>query len=718
MRRVTRPIAIGIFAVLTTLIVRSAIAGPHMMPVEEGKKTLWSVQPVGHPAPPAVKNETWVKSPIDRFVLGRLEAENVPPSPEADKRSLIRRVYFDLVGLPPTYEQVEAFVHDASPNAYDKIVDELLARPQFGERWARHWLDIARYADTIGYDGGGRQRKFPFAWTYRDYVIRALNDDKPYDRFVIEQIAADRLGLAPNDPALAALGFLTVGRQFLGNIDNITDDRIDVVGRGLMGLTIGCARCHDHKYDPIPTTDYYAMYGVFRSLDVPEPMDMPIVGEASGTDQQKAEYQAELAKRQKAVDDHLKEVHDRVMKEAADRADEYLSLATDQVEQIPRVRRRLESHFKRAWREAGKPNPITPEKKAEIVAKVQSICEESPELFLDQGESEKFQRLKGAIIDLQLNSPGAPPRAMAVTDGSPYNPYVFVRGSGGNRGENVDRRFLSVLGGQKFNDGSGRLELAKAIASADNPLTARVWVNRIWMHLIGEAIVRTPADFGVRGEQPTHPALLDYLARDLMDHGWSTKRIIRSIALSATYRQASEVNPDRLQRDPENRLISHMNRKRLEFEPLRDALLATAHRLDGSMFGRPVDLFADHASTRRAIYGFIDRQDLPMTLRAFDFASPDATTPQRLETTVPQQSLFMMNSPFLAEQAQAVAQSTASIGDRPQRINVLYERVLERPATQGEVDLANGYLGSSPDEPMWARYAQVLMLSNEFVFVD
>jgi hypothetical protein len=395
-----------------------------------------------------------------------------------------------------------------------------------------------------------------------------------------------------------------------------------------------------------------------------------------------------------------------------------LKLAAGKVDNIDHVRRRLERHFKHAWIKAGKPDPVTPEQKAAIIHQVAELSQESPEQFFNQGERDQNNRLRGAIASLQLESPGAPPRAMVVTASKPFDPYVFIRGDQGSRGDKVDRRFLTVLGAAKFTDGAGRLEFAQAVASDTNPLTARVWTNRVWMHLLGEALVRTPGDFGSRGEQPTHPLLLDHLAAQLIKSGWSTRQLIRRIVMSGTYRQANLINDDYARRDPENRLIWRANRKRLTFEATRDALLAVAGRLDGSMFGRPVDLFASPYTTRRTVYGFIDRQDLPQTLRAFDFANPDQSTPERAETTVPQQALFMMNSPFVIEQAKAVTQHIANVTDTTPRLIELYHRVYQRDPSAAELDMGRRYLGDKPDPDAWARYAQALLLSNEFVFVD
>lgn len=703
-------------AVALVILAVTTAPGVAQVDIEKAKREHWAYQKIANPTPPRVEHADRVHDPIDAFVLARLEANGLTPAEDADRRTLIRRVYFDLIGLPPTFDQVEAFVADTSSDAYAKVVDTLLASPRFGERWGRHWLDVARYADTIGYDGGGRQRKFAFAWTYRDYVIRSFNGDKPYNRFVVEQIAADRLGLGANDPALAGLGLLTVGRQFLGNVHNLADDRIDVVTRGVMGLTVQCARCHDHKYDPVPTADYYAMYGVFRSIEVPEPLDMPVVGEAMGTPEQRKAYEAELAKRTKAVDDHLVAVHAEVVKEARDRGRDYLDLVSGKRENIKNMRRGLRDHYAFVWKKAGAPNPIPDELIPSLIEQGAAIRFEHNRRFFNQKQRDRFNTLRGKIVELQLDSQGAPPRAMVVTDGKPFRPYVFERGQAGSRGENVDRRWLSVLGGDKFKDATGRLELARAVTAPDNPLTARVWANRVWMHLFGEGIVRTPGDFGSRGQPPTHPLLLDHLATRLVDNGWSTKRLIRAIVLSGTYRRSANATIATIQRDPENRWLARQNRRRLAFEPLRDSVLAVAGRLDPRLFGRPVQLFGKSPSNRRAVYGFIDRQDLPQTLRAFDFASPDHSTPRRLETTVPQQAMFMMNSPFVMQLADAVAAKSKPAGD--DRIAAIYRIVLSRNPSIAETVMARSYLGESPDEEAWSRFAHTLMQSNEFAFID
>jgi mono/diheme cytochrome c family protein len=616
----------------------------------------WSFQPVRKLAPPAVKDADWPASPIDNFVLAKLQEKGLAPSRPADKRTLIRRVTFDLIGLPPTPEEVDAFLADESAGAFAKVVDRLLADPRYGERWARHWLDVARYADTKGYVFT-EERRYPFAWTYRDYVVRSFNDDLPYDRFVVEQLAADRVTSGDDKRPLAAMGFLTLGRRFLNNTHDIIDDRIDVVSRGLLGLTVACARCHDHKFDPIPTKDYYSLYGVFASSV--EPKDLPVIASPTPSPASEA-FEKELAQ--------LKEDAAKYEMEHQD----------------------------------------------ELKANNRAVRDE-------------LRKRQQKVETLKVTHPGAPPSAMVLTDApQPTEPHVLVRGNPNNRGDAVPRQFLEVLSVEArkpFTDGSGRLELARAIADPKNPLTARVFVNRVWQHHFGEGLVRTPGDFGLRGEPPTHPELLDWLAATFVEEGWSVKQLHRLILLSRTYQQASDVEPKAQAVDVDNRLLWRMNRRRLEFEPLRDSLLAAAGRLDARQGGPAVELTTGPFSTRRSVYGFIDRQNLPGLYRTFDLASPDTATPQRHETTVPQQALFLMNSPFLIEQAKAVAArpDVAALADPEARVRRLYLVLYGRPADAEEVALGTRFVATAKAGPgltPWEQYAQVLLLANEFVTVD
>ena len=628
---------------------------------DEARQRHWSFQPVTNPAIPAVKNPAWAANPIDAFVLAKLEEKNLTPAKQADRRTLIRRVSFDLIGLPPTPEEVEAFVADPAPDAYAKVVDRLLASPHYGERWARHWLDVARYSDTKGYVFT-EERTYPYSYTYRDYVIRAFNEDLPYDQFILQQLAADRLPLGDDKRPLAALGYLTLGRRFLNQTPDIIDDRIDVTMRGFQALTVGCARCHDHKFDPIPTRDYYSLYGIFASST--EPKELPVIG-PSDEPAAAAAFNVELKKRQDAVT---------------------------------------------AFAEAHK---------TELAARNVQFRND-------------LTKLKNQVAKWNAEGTGRPQRAMAMEDApTPVVAHVFLRGNQHNLGPEVPRQFPEVLAGAKrqpFTQGSGRLELAHAIANKENPLTARVMVNRLWLHHFGEGIVRTPSDFGARGEPPTHPELLDWLAATFMNEGWSIKKVQRLIVLSQTYQQESRESASSKAADPENRLLSHQNRQKLEFEPLRDAMLFVSGRLDSRMGGKGDDIAMGHApfSHRRSIYGYIDRQNLPGVFRTFDFASPDATVGERHTTTTPPQALFLMNAPFVVEPARALAARPDVAGlPETRRIDRLYRLVYCRPAEADEVALGVGFIkemaaekpapnGLSP----WEQYAQVLLLGNEFAFVD
>jgi hypothetical protein len=621
----------------------------------------WAFQPVRSPTQPKVRDTAWVQSPVDAFILAGLEARGLAVAPPTDRRTLLRRVTFDLTGLPPTPDEVAAFEADPSADAYARVVDRLLASPRYGERWGRYWLDVARYADTKGYVFE-EERRYPYAYTYRDYVIRAFNEDLPYDRFILQQLAADQLPLGADKQPLAAMGFLTVGRRFLNNVHDIIDDRLDVLTRGTLGLTVSCARCHDHKFDPIPTADYYSLYGVFANSV--EPRDLPLLGPPQRTEAYVA-FERELQTREQAV------------------------------------------------------TKFQEEHKTELAARNRK--------FRDQ-----LRALQKKVEQWKVTGPGSPPRAMVLEDKpQPASPRVFLRGNPGNPGPEVPRQFLRVLAGDQrkpFTRGSGRLELAQAIASKDNPLTARVLVNRVWLHHFGAGLVRTPSDFGLRSEPPTHPELLDYLAARFVHDGWSIKNLHRLILLSSAYQQSSDGDPRLLALDPDNRLLGRMNRQRLDFEALRDALLAAAGHLDVRMGGAPVDLLARPFSPRRTVYGFIDRQNLPGMFRTFDFASPDTHNPQRYHTTVPQQALFLMNSPFVQEQARRLLArpEVQAESDPVQRIQALHRLLYGRAASPEEIALAHRFLDTAPSEAgpagrgftPWDEYAQVLLLANEFCFVD
>lgn len=796
--------------------------------IAEARARHWAFQPVTNPVPPEVRKPRWVQTPVDAFVLAKLEQQKLKPAPPADRRTLIRRISYDLIGLPPTPEEVEAFEKDKRPDAYAQLVDRLLASPHYGERWGRYWLDVARYADTKGYLAGGEERRYPFSYTYRDYVVRAFNEDKPYDQFLIEQIAADRLPQGEDKTPLTALGFLTLGRRFLNNQNDIIDDRIDLVTRGTLGLTVSCARCHDHKFDPIPTQDYYALHGVFASSE--EPADRPLLKPLSDSPdyqdylKQKAKIEAEMeefkdkeiakfigelrqnvgdyllgAREGKSIDDAAKfetfaierklipavlrrwitdldarsknsdpiytpwfelaklpeasfstNAQPLLAKFTADPtavnpvvANALAERTPDSLKQVAEAYTRLFREIDANWKtnlsvaaEEKKPAPTAlPDPAKEALRQALFADGAPPNPPKDEVRRIHARRLgegsapfRNRIEALSWTHPGVPLRAMAMADrANPGNSHIFLRGNAGNPGPEVPRRFLEVLSAGSpapFTNGSGRLELAQAITSRDNPLTARVYVNRVWRHHFGEGLVRTPGDFGVRTEAPVQRELLDYLAASFMADGWSTKKLHRLIVLSATYQQSSAASAASLKADPDNRYLSRMNRRRLDFEAMRDTLLAVSGKLDPKVGGLPVDIIAEPFSPRRTVYGLIDRQNLPGLFRTFDFANPDVSSQGRFTTTVPQQALFMMNSPFVIEQARSLvarAEVKQAAGD-PEKIQTLCRLAWQRPAERDEIRAAEKFLALPPPSTATLspleKYAQVLLLSNDLGFVD
>ena len=769
-------------------------------PTSEPKKH-WAFQPVREPAVPKTSAPT--TNPIDMFVGAKLKEQGLAPAPRADRRTLIRRAYIDLIGLPPTAEETEAFAKDESPEAWAKLIDRLLASPQYGERWGRYWLDIARYADTKGYVFQ-EDRFFAYSYTYRDYVIKSFNEDKPYDRFVTEQIAADLLPLGEDKHPLAAMGFLTLGRRFLNNQQDIIDDRIDVVTRGLMGLSVACARCHDHKYDPIPTKDYYSLYGVFASSS--EPAELPLIEAVKRTpeviafeaevEKREGDYKAEIAKRHAATLKKLREpagvaLYIQAVLDLRGKANGEVQNQLRQRDLTRFVFDRWRTFLEAEWKAqstvfapllalkalpesafeakindalgkdtnpiiasalkaakpkslkaavdafanvlASEPQPVEADKVRTAVVAWRGaggpldVALADAEKLFNRADRDALTALRKKIDSFKATSPSAPPRAHTLRDNpQPMQPVVFLRGNPNNHGPAVPRQAPEVIAGanrKPFAQGSGRLELARAITSPENPLTARVMVNRIWVGHFGSGLVRTPSDFGIRSDPPTHPELLDWLATTFVKDGWSVKRLHRQIMLSATYQQSSAVSAEQYKRDPENRWLAHQNRRRLDFETLRDSLVAASGRLDLTAGGKPVDLFRAPFPTRRTVYGLIDRTNLPGTYRAFDFANPDTHSPQRFQTTVPQQALFLLNSPFVQDQAKALAgrKEIADAKTVPAKVTALYRLALGRNPTTTEAALAAEFVAN--DDPKaafghWPQLAQVLLLSNEFAFAD
>ncbi|MFN0125068.1 MAG: DUF1549 and DUF1553 domain-containing protein [Verrucomicrobiales bacterium] len=742
-------------------LMMAGMAGAAIEPPANAREH-WAFQPLLRGAPPEVRREGWVKSDIDRFILARLEAVGLAPAAPADARALIRRMSFGLTGLPPKVEEVDAFVVAAATDgqaAVGELIDRLLASPRYGERWGRHWLDVARYSDTKGYVYGREERQFVHAPAYRDWVIRAFNEDLAYDRFLLLQLAGDQL-VAPDSPDLAAMGFLTGGRRFIGVTHDIIDDRIDVVTRGTMGLTVACARCHDHKYDPVPTADYYSLYGVFHGGN---DRLVPLAASDDG----------ELAKRRGTLESlmtkRLEEAGERLRSRIGDylaaqlelknypeegfdqilspddlipasvrRWRDYLQLAKDRphpifgpwlalaaagderwstgaAEALARAREQpgLNSMVAAAFvtmpasmREAAERygrvfQDAEGAGEAPGAAELRAFCRDadSPtvvpatdivnnDMFFPTSATEELWKLQGEV-DRRLIELGVP-AALILADRKPGpNPRVFNRGLASALGPEVPRRWLEVLSTserQPFRRGSGRLELAQAIASPDNPLTARVLVNRVWQHHFGTGLVKTSSDFGLRAEAPSHPELLDWLARRFVDGGWKLKDLHRLILSSAVYQLSARHDGIDPAVDPDNRLLARWTVRRLDFESLRDSMLWAAGELDLAMGGRGQPLL-DEGNHRRTVYAFVDRQFLPGTFRTFDFANPDLHVAARHETTVPQQALYFLNGAFAAHRARALAKATEGI-DARERVERLHRLVYQRAATEPEVEAA------------------------------
>jgi hypothetical protein len=768
----------------------------------------WAFQPVvDPPIPPA--DAAQARNPVDAFLLQGLSRQGLRMSPEADRRTLIRRASFTITGLPPTAAEVEAFVRDPDPQAYEQLIERLLHSAEYGQHWARHWLDIARYSDTKGYVYGREERFWVHAWNYRDWVVSALNADLPYDRFLLLQIAADQV---PDraDGDLAAMGFLTLGRRFLGVRRDIIDDQIDVVCRGTMALTVGCARCHDHKYDPIPTADYYSLYGVFDSsreflAELPAgagafeggaaEFQRAYAEKVAAADRLRQERRATTAARvRERVEDYLRAQLDlgrypeagfdqiiaatdllpsfvhrwrdylrlaeqrgdplfvvwhayrglppqqyaersaavlRELRESGRLANGRLSAAfteppgsfDDVITGYSRLFRAVDAQWQSVLQQAEQAGMAVPQAlsdaDSESLRQVlygsgqpcfvpdEPIC--STEYDFDSGVCNELWKAQVELDRLILNAPSQPRFAVVLRDRvQPVEPRIFVRGNPAQQGADVPRQFLGLLSGaerQPFRNGSGRLELAERIIERSNPLTARVMVNRVWAWHFGRGLASSLGDFGLRAERPAHPELLDWLTTRFVESGWSLRSLHRLILLSAAWRQSSGELPEEQQQramtvDPGNVLLWRMNLHRLSFEELRDSLLAVAGSLDRSGSGRPQDLFQAPYPQRRTLYGLVDRQFFPGTLRMFDFANPDLHIPQRSETTVPQQALFLMNHPLVLEQVRRLADRVSAAGVAEQQVRQLFLEVLQREPDAAELSGALAMLSEEvPEQP-------------------
>ena len=680
----------------------------------EGRK-FWAFQPIADPAPPRVKQKNWPRDDIDRFVLSKLEAQGLSPVADADRVTLLRRVYFDLIGLPPSPSDVEQFVADTSPKALENVVNRLLESPQFGERWGRHWLDVAHYAES---NGNVRNFTMPHAWRFRNWAIDAFNQDVPYDQFVTQQLAGDLLPADSPGQANAnktATGFLVLaskpqnGKTFA--MDLVAEE-IEVATRGFMGLTVACARCHDHKFDPIPTEDYYALAGIFTSSK------MLYGGTGANGSAPKAGLHV-LSTGDGSVARQQKE-HESKLASLRRRQQEIKTLVSTG------KRKKQKKGDTGRGVETGKPpvdtNQLRREAK-EIATRLKQLQRSGPKLKdVAMGVSEL-----GRCADCQVYLNGEKPIGKAVPRG-----FVQVASLG--------------LPPEIPADQSGRLQLAQWLTRGDHPLTARVMVNRVWHHLFGTGIVRTVDNFGINGERPSHPELLDHLATRFMQDDWSVKRLIRTIMLTRVYGLSGEHSDTACAADPENRLLWRASRRRLDAEAIRDAILAASGKLDlnppessvvakyGDRIirdGFTVDVF-HQPSNHRSVYLPIVRNGLPELLNVFDFANPSLVVGRRDVTTVPAQELYMLNSPFVVEQSRAFAHSLlAEPGiDDQQRIDAAYWRSVSRGSTAAERARAAAYLAAANERlseevakeeerrlASWSSFCQALFISAEFRYL-
>lgn len=803
----------------------------------------WAFQPLARVAVPE-QNDSWVKTPIDAFILQRLKLAGLKPSPPAEPEILLRRATYDLTGLPPSLAEVKAFTANDSQTAFTETIQRLLDSPRYGEKWGRHWLDIARYADTNGERQAPTKSApfYPFAWTYRDYVIDAFNRDLPFDEFIREQIAGDYLATPHDRRPLAAMGFVRVGKAFGQNLDDRIDDRIDALTKGFLGLTVTCARCHDHKFDPVFQDDYYALHGVFASSEEADVVLHNTAGTPAHADFER-ERQQIIDKIDQECRDGLNDYMHRLTldtaryllgveafrdgllteKKVPDLAARELDLPPIIFQSWLRAFERWDNETPPTWQPwralaaldadafaakapdlcqqiaAGKLGEVTippvvakafagqkPQTLADVAEIYQQIFFEvekaangryplaellcaiervslfrkeyyqhpalppklddpqmeavrqvtiglhgplfmTPRELMQSGAGDIRKRKTSAlhaVVALEGEHPGAPVLAMTLRDLSePVNSPIYIRGERENPGEEVPRRFLRNFGGEQsgsFQQGSGRLELADAIASRDNPLTARVIVNRVWQWHFGQGLVSTPSDFGLRSEPPSHPELLDWLAGWFMDNDWSIKTLHRLIMNSSVYQQSSLRRTECVEIDPENTLLWRMNPRRLTFEELRDTVLTAAGTLTYELGGRPVDPLQN--TTHRTVYLEVDRYDLPDMFSTFDFATPEFTTAERDSTIVPQQALFLMNQKWLMDRARDLA-SRAEVAQADgvlNQVTALYRILFQRSPDEEERKLATEYLSAFPDsqhEVGLARLAHALLLTNELVYI-
>ena len=784
--------------------------------ITDADKQFWSFKPNAHPEPPAVDRKDWSGNAIDRFVLANLHKNGLEPAPPASRLSLIRRATFDLTGLPPTEKEINDFVADKSPNAYEKLVDRLLASPRYGERWGRLWLDVMRYADSTGSD---EDHRYPHAWRYRDYVIKAFNDDMPYDQFVREQLAGDILAADPNSGVgyrgYVATGFLALGKKALAQKDlplkryDVVDDQIDVTAKALLGLTVTCARCHDHKFDPIATKDYYAMAAIFASTlsyekgQDGDPVQTPLAapGDFETFKKQWSAYLANERNISKLLDFDKVAQQDRNKGEA--QISSYMLAAAGQTSALPnpdpeqlarwsaylkssapelakwraataanreQIAKEYQEDFRRSayqydqnlswWKtargsypNAGKvagPRPTVDPKQDPFFYSVW-IDPKGPLYRSDEDriaslpaeKAESIRKLIAERAEMEKTLPTKEiPMAIAVKEGPTMEQHVFLRGDYHNLGDPVERTMPAILRvsapAPAVTTASGRLELANWIVDPRNPLPARVMANRIWQGHFGDGIVRTPDNFGKLGDRPSNPELLDYLAAQFVEGGWSVKKMHKAIMLSKTYQQSAEYDEAKKSKDPEDRFLSRFPRQRLSIEEIRDAYLALGGDLDLTM-GGTLDpgvgtdgetssnriSMNPESTNRRSIYLPLRRSNLPTLYMLFDFG--DATSPEgkRNPTTVATQALFVMNSPLVNREAKNVADRVLKQNTKDsRRIEEAYLAILDRKPNPGEIDAGLTYMqnlrhkwNTIDEAKAWQSFCHALMASNEFMYV-
>jgi len=774
--------------------------------IRRDRQDFWSFQPIGEPQIPMLPYISWPQTSIDFYILEKLEQQGLQPVGPADKRTLLRRAYFDLIGLPPTPEEGDAFLLDDSDKAFASVVDRLLASPHYGERWARHWLDLARYSD--GKNGVRKDIPYPNAYRYRDWVIQAFNDDLPYDQFIKAQIAGDLLPDPDREAMLPGLGFYALAPS--------GDDRVDVTGRVFLGLTIACAQCHDHKYDPIPTQDFYSLQGVFESS---ENYEYPLVRDEVIQAYKKAKQKIE--DKQAAIDDFIKRQSQQLVDILFEQTSDYMVAArkviTDRRNEVVNIAKEenLEFEILERWidylQHVAKEHPYLNDWDEMMVGesslqaarllsdafqeKLLAVNAEKKKIedrnylklgglkgvkdegtrqytnleFLDlqkwylwrdmAGEPNKrrdvvfsggiyyygasegreinrflsstwrahLDRMRTQLTKLEKALPQPYPFLHGLRDSAkPKDLHIAIRGDKKNQGKVAPRRFLHILSQgepQRFTQGSGRLELAKAIVDARNPLTARVIVNRVWQYHFGYGLVKTPSNFGQLGARPTHPELLDHLSRSFMENGWSIKWLHRQIMLSATYQLSSRLNLENFERDPENQFYWRASlRTRLDAEVLRDSMLAVSGLLDSMIGGVPIAL--DQDNHRRTIYGLVSRTEPDRTLTLFDFPDPNSTRAKRAVTLGPMQRLYFLNNTFVLTQAKALATrlEEESRGDNKQaRIKRAYQLLFGRLPTKSEIVLGLEFLSTeeqNDNSNTWSQYSQALLASSEFSSVN